>query len=411
MKRVSIFLPTILIFTLNTIAQDFRQGFIVTLENDTIHGEINYATPAKNYQRCQFVVEGLPGEYAPEQIAAYGWKNDKLYMSGIEQGVFVEVLVMGNLTLFKSGSSFIMSKQNEIVTLDPPTKTLVDQAEMAPDGTFKNVKKYKHDNSWLGKVSYFTGDCNHKLAKSLESLKFREEDLTRYVVEYNQCTGEPVVVVKDKQPWYRVNFGVQVGLVRSEIRPEDISSSYIDFRHLNDSYQSLDPFIGLLFDINSPRMSNRISFQVEVQLFNTKFNGAKHIEFNGYEELHQTSMEYTTVSIPFALKYSMHVGTSLLYLNLGANYDHFINYQSERTTETVRDGVITNTQTGEAVPIRNNVLGGWGGVGFLKQLRRISVGTQLRYHYLSNMGDKHPSSENTVKINGNRISASFLIMF
>ncbi len=72
----------LLIIASNSLGQtDFRNGFIITSENDTIQGELAYRSNSRNYQSCIFKScifkgEQAAREYFPEDILSFGHRKN-----------------------------------------------------------------------------------------------------------------------------------------------------------------------------------------------------------------------------------------------------------------------------------------------------------------------------------------------
>ena len=83
--------------------RDFRKGYIITNQQDTIYGWIDYRGDVRNAKVCLFrKTETDPSmDYMPLDIAAYRFINSKYYVSrdvGDEYApkqVFLEYLVNG----------------------------------------------------------------------------------------------------------------------------------------------------------------------------------------------------------------------------------------------------------------------------------------------------------------------------
>src|SRR5690349_13148654 len=89
---------------LNLFSQnDYREGYIVTIDHDTVPGFILYKESASRYTKCSFRKEmnAEAVEYYPLRIAGYGIKNDHYYKSklvmidSVNSHYFAEVLVQG----------------------------------------------------------------------------------------------------------------------------------------------------------------------------------------------------------------------------------------------------------------------------------------------------------------------------
>ncbi|MBQ8673393.1 MAG: hypothetical protein IJ511_04980 [Bacteroides sp.] len=86
-----------------------QEGYLITLDNDTIHGLIDYRTAAQNARECHFYPSegGTPTIYTPQDILAYRFLNDgKYYVSRsvhLEEGpskLFLEYLIEGIVNLY-----------------------------------------------------------------------------------------------------------------------------------------------------------------------------------------------------------------------------------------------------------------------------------------------------------------------
>lgn len=67
---------------------DFKKGFIVTPEKDTVHGEID----SGNEKILRFRTENTIKEYTPSQLHGYGYNEGKYFTSWVLENSFVEVL-------------------------------------------------------------------------------------------------------------------------------------------------------------------------------------------------------------------------------------------------------------------------------------------------------------------------------
>ncbi len=98
-KKIKLTLILLLIIISSSFGQnDFRSGFIITLENDSIQGQVDYRSNSQNYKSCIFKGEQGELEYFPNQIVGFGYTNDKFFSSQIIEGSFVEVLVDGDIS-------------------------------------------------------------------------------------------------------------------------------------------------------------------------------------------------------------------------------------------------------------------------------------------------------------------------
>lgn len=61
----------------------FRNGYYITLENDTVYGLIDYRGEVRNSQTCVFKMSEVaePEKFDPSEIQAYRFTDGKFYIS------------------------------------------------------------------------------------------------------------------------------------------------------------------------------------------------------------------------------------------------------------------------------------------------------------------------------------------
>ena len=101
---VSVVLPTLLFGQLNP-----KQGFVITNENDTVYGTIDYLSDTKCAYECRFKPDGEPAYkvYRPGDISAYRFSDNGVFyvtktfpVGGEQKTFFAEYLLQGGVSLF-----------------------------------------------------------------------------------------------------------------------------------------------------------------------------------------------------------------------------------------------------------------------------------------------------------------------
>lgn len=106
------YFPFLLIFMLTqaVIGQDFRPGYIITEEHDSVFGQIVYREGSQRFAICEFSAHSAAGlkRYEPGQIKGYGFTGGWFYKSTWlepedigKRLVFAEVLLVGELSLLR----------------------------------------------------------------------------------------------------------------------------------------------------------------------------------------------------------------------------------------------------------------------------------------------------------------------
>nr|MCR5394962.1 hypothetical protein [Bacteroidales bacterium] len=96
---------------------NLREGIVITLVGDTLHGDIDYRTDAMNAEHCSFRQDGQSEvrTYRPGEIYGYRFiDNGRYYVSkevtnenGKSEMFFLEFVVRGKLNLYYKGDNVV----------------------------------------------------------------------------------------------------------------------------------------------------------------------------------------------------------------------------------------------------------------------------------------------------------------
>lgn len=114
MKKLSIILSFLFVTTLAFAQQNLRDGYVITLEGDTLYGMIDFRTSAMNAKRCVFKQNGATEfkTYLPGEIDSYRFLHNGIYYvsknvlkeDNTREMVFAEYVIRGNMNLYQIGS-------------------------------------------------------------------------------------------------------------------------------------------------------------------------------------------------------------------------------------------------------------------------------------------------------------------
>lgn len=383
------FILILCLFSVDLFSQrSFREGFVIKNHGDTIFGQLKYRVGPSAYKNCG--IKGSDGvtEYTPDQIMGYGYLGGRYFISGIEEGAFVEALVLGKLSLFNKGDTYYLEKEGDIYKLELK-KTVVER---------KGVKYNKDDNSWQGIVNLLISDCEPISVN--KTIEFTEKSLTEVTIRYNQCKDAEYFSVKESKPWIKVKAGLQA-VLSFETLTNKIFYPY-NFRHLEDRYGSVNPGAGLVLSISYPRGNENLSILAGINVYKTTFSSLKQIVNTEY---HDTYISFSSLAIPLSFKYSF-TGFSLSpYLQAGSFYRYIFSYSSYFNSEFVRYNTV-NTYTGEALDIKPIRLGWIAGCGISYPFENFDMVFGFR------LNTEFPTVNNTEDIRSkiNQYSLSLIIL-
>ena len=170
----------LLFTTLSLSAQNnLREGYVITLEGDTLSGYIDFRTGAMNTKKCVFVKDGESSSvtYLPGEIQGYRFLNNGMYYVSKEvdnQVIFAEYIVQGNMNLYQVGGEVMLLEDEE-----------GNQSSFSPQKAQRATKSRERQNEirdvliMLNKSPKATGI----LLKKEKSRKHTIEAVTAYIDE------------------------------------------------------------------------------------------------------------------------------------------------------------------------------------------------------------------------------------
>jgi len=183
---------------------DFRSGKIITMEGDTLQGELNFQGEINNTREIEFRNVKIDSIYRPFEIDSYVFDNGKYYVSKTVYtrkdtfNVFAEYIVKGKKDLFfyrlNSGFHYAMSISSDEIMEIPYKETVVN---------FNGVNYQKESTHHIGYLKSYFQDCP-SLFPEIDKLKSPDRrsllDLTIKYHEIN-CSGESCIIYeKEKYP-------------------------------------------------------------------------------------------------------------------------------------------------------------------------------------------------------------------
>lgn len=196
MKKIVLMISCWIITLLSCIPvcaqHNYRSGYIITLEQDTLHGEIDFRTDKMNAQRCVFKSgdNANPVTYLPFEIAGYRFTDDgkfyvsrmiKLDGSEVEIPVFLEYLLQGIKSLYyyesENHTLYFIQESDRLVTLDAP-----ELEKMKEEGLIVNGRT----DRYVPALQYVFRDCP-ELATKVKKTPFSHIGLIEITREYHNA--------------------------------------------------------------------------------------------------------------------------------------------------------------------------------------------------------------------------------
>ncbi|MEN8248020.1 MAG: outer membrane beta-barrel protein [Bacteroidota bacterium] len=422
-KKSYLLLIVIIFNTASLLAQTgFRKGIIITSKNEVIRGLI-YKSDGSNYETCQF--KEAPNanvvSYSPNDLKLFQFIDgipyrsinsikikDPLKIVDSDVPVFLELIVDGSSSLYRYKKAYYITKSDSSLIK-------YDNGNVTALSNNGDVQKTKI-------LSYFLNDCD-KLPALSDKKNLSEKDLISIIEQYNKCQdvatnafsdSKPVINTKSKiskgpttktfsdyKSIKKIDFGISMGYTNSRM---SVKNKLDKYRYLDKSYNSIDPKVGLVFNITFPRFMENISFSTELNFVKSWYSSLVVIDNLGSgTSYYDTFIDLTYLEIPLSLKYLKPILKGTLEIQGGINIDSYINAETKLIAEEVVDNVVTTSES-DALAVKSKQSGYLVGINYRMPLKYFKAGLGIRYIY-----NKNFSGDEDLFVNNDRISVSLII--
>lgn len=252
----------IIFFLAGTVAalsqSNFKEGYIINLQNDTIYGYIDFRIDQSNAVQCRFKSSPDADEevFQPGSIYGYRFVNEgKFYVSKIveidnaKQSYFLEYLLQGIISLyylpFDNGHYFFESADGTMIGITKEPDQIVDQ-------------HFKEDTRYRGVLTYVFRDYL-PLSGETSKVNFNKASIIEFTKEYHDrvCdTGEQCIIFEHdyKRSFIKVDYTISGGV--------DLYSIRLYEREILDAF-SLSPVLTVGMSISSPRLLKSLFFNLD----------------------------------------------------------------------------------------------------------------------------------------------------
>jgi hypothetical protein len=263
MKKKYILKIFILISILKLNAQsDFRNGYIINNNKDTIYGLIDYRGDVSSAKKCVFKKE-INSEkqiFKPKAIKGYRFIDSKYFISKKIKNkyVFLEYLINGLIDIYyyrddKGDHYYIDNNSGELHELRNEEKTLI----------INNITYTKETKEYIRALKYIFKK-SPSIVKKIENIKLKHQPLIDITIDYHKevCPDKMCMVYEKTIPKIKNTFGLIVGLNLFSISENNLADKYYYFRN-SDFNSNFFPSIGFYYKIHLPRLNERLFFQYE----------------------------------------------------------------------------------------------------------------------------------------------------
>lgn len=283
-SRFFVILLTLVISSDLFSQSDFRYGYVLKQNGDTLFGQVNYQKDDQNRKNCVFKhFEIAPTvNYSPNMIKGYGILGEKQFISLHlnDSYVFAEYLVKGKTSLLYlnyKGEHFYLLCENETPIELKNNKT----EDLNAKKVYENYKAYLQSKLQPGDYSQSIKDSKLEI-KSLVSLISSYNLSMKYVYEIpDRPKGKSILKDYSILGTKRIQFGVLGGIAYNSFSAKVMSQGHkdADFYLSAANYQNqFNPLYGLFFKWNISRETPRLFLQTNVFYHAVNIHGSSAIK-------------------------------------------------------------------------------------------------------------------------------------
>lgn len=313
------FISFVLLASLNA-QNNYKKGYVITNDNDTIYGLIDFRTDAINATRCTFKSEQAEKIYYPGDIAGYKFSDEGKYyvtrevtIDSIPQKFFLEYLVQGMMDLYYLRSDgkvyYLFDKDGDLIEITKKEDFIdVNSLRLIKDVKYKNtLKRYFKD--------YPT------ITNRLSNIDFKQKSFINIAKLYHDetcSTGEECIIFENQHPdknpsvlQLTVFGGLQWG-----------TYTLINDKDRKYKFGGMQPTIGLKGNVFNPRWSQSFAVQLEVSF--SRIDGSNEVVFSGYKLNFDMNVIYGTGKVGLEYKLPLKkirplIGGGLAYTRIFAD--------------------------------------------------------------------------------------------
>lgn len=273
---------------------DFREGYLITLSNDSTRGWIKDAPAEISSGKCEFKSrEDSPAEiFYPGTINGFGFSQEDRFYESLVTGsgnngttkVFAEKLFRGRADLYRYNDFFYLAKDGK--------QEKVEKVKTREANTGGGRYLHQH-KTYIGTLNRYLSDCLPARLLSGD-VAYTEKDFVEVFKRYSECAGVPYHQYKDRKQKRRIAYQVFAGFNNSTIEFEDPSLNVYD--------RDNNFFVGAGVTVPLSFLGDKVSLTAEPHYYSNVYRGVR----SGFTPTGAVDkdyiMELSAVKIPVGVK-------------------------------------------------------------------------------------------------------------
>ncbi|MEM9981403.1 MAG: hypothetical protein AAF734_02830 [Bacteroidota bacterium] len=331
------------LFTSFTAAgqKNFVGGYIISLEDDTLRGMIDFRNSEKNPSQVLFKQRGQIEKYSPQEIRQFGVKGEVYVSASIEKEispdylselnalpdvklekdtVFLQSIIEGDKSLYFFKSE---KRKDNFYIEEDGTYTLLLHKRYFKEINGKKI--ISHNRSYISQLSAYLQDCT-QLNQSLSKTEYSLKSLRKLFEAYYECKDEKILFENniEKIP---PEFGMVAGVSLTNVSFSGDGGAFTTV--VNADYPtSLNFMGGIYFNLIRTKNAGKWSLYNELSVVSYNFEGDyTDFDFTTRDDIFtftRTEINYTYLKLYTLLRFKYPINQFALYLNAGISNGYVI---------------------------------------------------------------------------------------
>ena len=289
---------------------NFRNGYIIKNDNDTIYGLIEYKGNNLSSKKC-FFKKGSDSEilkFSPDEIQAYRFIDGKYYVSKIvntNEGkgkLFLEYLIHGAVDIYYYRDDNL----GEHYLIDKGYDRLIELKNEKKEETINNSNFVKESKEYIGILKY-TFIESPSICKKVENISLKHNSLIGIAKEYQDevCPDQKCIIYEKKLPKRKSVFGAIIGFNVYTLSTKDKYTDDYYFLRIKHSNNAVYPAVGFFYKISLPKLNEKLHFQNEATISkrNLKFTSSYIDPVSNFDYIHNISLIQYAFNYTGVIKY------------------------------------------------------------------------------------------------------------
>jgi len=350
----------VLLFQLTHAQNYYVEGFVIKLSGEHLTGQIDLKSWVKNPKTIRFKKSNSDNAIDLSPFDIKGFKvKDESYESAIiwdnrssskvgslsnsselelkSDTVFLEAIVSADIGLYKLKNdlgieNYYYKKDDQFQLLEYKKYQTIDE----------KGRKLVENNKYIGQLNYIFRDCPN-ISSELNGIDYTRQKLEKIFISYNKCVNKDIVQHKKTDRLIR-HFGMFAGVSVTSI--EFLTSEGI----FSTNYStSVDPSLGIYFDLIFKKFKRRLSFYTEIASNKYEIEGTyTDVVHEDNYVVHNTEILMIYLKWNAMFRYKYPIGKNAhIYLNSGASFGLPI----ISTNKDCRESVFFTTTREDTIPL------------------------------------------------------------